>query len=156
MPHWHSIKVWLHPDCTKRPPSLDPTPWSQGSTNSITLGRGNRKRFQQSMIADQNTRNSIFDLPFVARLATNGNRKLVSSYFWSTFIDSINVFDCHLNVPVVSISSGEALFIGWCILALTLRLLKTPKNSEDSGEVLQYAAFHRGLRRRRPIICNIG
>ena len=56
----------------------------------------------------------------------------------------------------MSKSSGEALFIGWCILALTLRLLKTPKNSEDSGEVLQYAAFHRGLRRRRPIICNIG
>ena len=29
--------------------------------------------------------------------ATNGNRKNVSKGSWSTFVDSINVFDCRLS-----------------------------------------------------------
>ena len=45
-------------------------------------------------------------MPFVASRATNGNRKIgrqmanenpVSNDFLSTFVDSINVFDCRLS-----------------------------------------------------------
>ena len=36
-------------------------------------------------------------LPFVPRRLSNVNRKLCFYYFWSTYVDSINVFDCRLS-----------------------------------------------------------
>ena len=38
------------------------------------------------------------DLPFVANQANKlQSKKYVSGGIWSTFVDSINLFDCHLS-----------------------------------------------------------
>ena len=46
-------------------------------------------------------RNSVFWLPFVARRATNGNQKHCFYNFLSTFVNSINVFDCRLSSVIL-------------------------------------------------------
>ena len=49
------------------------------------------------MNADHKSLEIVFDCHFVASRATNDNHKLCFYDLRSTFVDSINVFDCHLS-----------------------------------------------------------
>ena len=43
------------------------------------------------------SRNFCYLFILIAADATNGNQNIISNVFCSTFVDSINVFDCRLS-----------------------------------------------------------
>ena len=75
-------------------------------------------------------RNSVFDRHLSPVWQKIAIKNYVSNYFWSTFIDSMNVLDCRLpvvdKVPFLQIvpTSNMLLCIGallwWCIFKITM------------------------------------
>ena len=59
---------------------------------------GNRKNSEQSMNADHKSLETVFLIAiFFTSCATNDNQNTVSNDLRSMFVDSINVFHCHLS-----------------------------------------------------------
>ena len=61
----------------------------------------NRKRLNNRPTRIKNRKKHCFRSPFVANRATNGNRNSVSNDFLSTFVGSIDVFDCRLPGVII-------------------------------------------------------
>ena len=106
---WQSHLIRIHTVCHL--PSLflyEKRLWFWIFSISHWVG-GNQKLNQQSTNADQKSI-QCFGLPFVASGTTNGNQKHCFHKFWSTFLDSIGIFECPLQGVYINCYSV------WCDL----------------------------------------
>ena len=73
--------------------------WRNDVTFSITLSHrigSNKKQSKQSMNADNKLLETVFVIDIAYR-TTNNNPKFCYLQYLTTFVDSINVFDCGLS-----------------------------------------------------------
>ena len=59
----------------------------------------------------------------MASLATNGNQKLSSNYFLSTFVDSSNIFDCRQSCVIEAGQCKDVAMIKFPYTFLTFCML---------------------------------
>ena len=74
--------------------------WRNDVTISIPLSHrigSNKKQSKQSMNADNKLLETVFVIAIVAYRTTNNNPKFCYLQYLTTFVDSINVFDCRLS-----------------------------------------------------------